>query len=106
MPAPSSSPIDPAVGQLADLADLAKDAGDDPPGLLAVLAKVADPRCRRGVRYRLAVILALGVCAGLAGARSFIAIAAWAAGAAAGTLAGLGVTGAVRAESTLRRTLP
>src|SRR5437773_1396125 len=39
MPAPSSSPIDPAVGQLADLADLAKDAGDDPPG----------PKERRGI---------------------------------------------------------
>ena len=105
MPAPSSSPIDPAVGQLADLADLAKDAGDDPPGLLAVLAKVADPRCRRGVRYRLAVILALGVCAVLAGARSFIAIAEWAADADAETLARLGVTGAVPSESTFRRTL-
>ena len=105
MPAPSSSPIDPAVGHLADLADLAKDAGDDPPGLLAVLAKVADPRCRRGVRYRLAVILALGVCAVLAGARSFIAIAEWAADADAETLARLGVTGAVPSESTFRRTL-
>src|SRR6266513_4763320 len=105
MPAPLSSPIDPAVGQLADLADLAKDAGDDPPGLLAVLGRVADPRHRRGVRYRLAVILALGVCAVLAGARSFTAIAEWAADADAETLAKLGVTGAVPSESTFRRTL-
>jgi hypothetical protein len=75
MPASSSSPIDPAVGHLADLAS---GAAEDPPGLLAVLARVADPRCRRGVRYRLAVILGLAVCAVLAGARSFTAIAEWA----------------------------
>ena len=37
-------------------------------GLLAMLAKVADPRHRRGVRHRLAVILGLAVCAVLAGA--------------------------------------
>ncbi len=70
MPALSSSPIDPAIGYLADL------VGDveDPPGLLAVLAKVTDPRRRRGIRHRLAVILGLAVCAALAGARSFTAI--------------------------------
>ncbi len=70
-----------------------------------MLAKVADPRCRRGVRYRLAVILGLAVCAVLAGARSFIAIAEWAADADQDTLRGLGVTGAVPSESTFRRTL-
>ena len=47
--------------------------------MLAVLGVVADPRHRRGVRYRLAVILGLAVCAVLAGARSFTAIAEWAA---------------------------
>jgi DDE_Tnp_1-associated len=72
MPALSSSPIDPVVGHLADLAGDA----EDPPGLLAVLAKVTDPRHRRGIRHRLAVILGLPVCAVLAGARSFTAIAA------------------------------
>src|ERR1035438_9837031 len=102
MPALSSSPIDPAVGHLADLG---KDAADDPPGLLAMLARVADPRHRRGVRYRLAVILGLAVCAVLAGARSFTAIAEWAADADAETLARLGVTGGVPSESTFRRTL-
>ena len=102
MPALSSSPIDPAVGHLADLA---RDAADDPPGLLAVLAGVADPRHRRGIRRRLAVILALAVCAVLAGARSFTAIAEWAADADAQTLARLGVTGVVPSESTFRRTL-
>jgi hypothetical protein len=47
--------------------------------VLSVLAAVADPRARRGVRHRLAVILALAVCAVLAGARSFTTIAEWAA---------------------------
>jgi urease gamma subunit len=71
MPAQSSSRIDPAIGHLASLAK----GAEDPPGLLAMLAKVADPRHRRGVRHRLAVILGLAVCAVLAGARSFTAIA-------------------------------
>jgi hypothetical protein len=49
MPALSSSPIDPAIGHLAALAD---DDAEDPLGLLAVLAKVTDPRHRRGIRHR------------------------------------------------------
>jgi hypothetical protein len=73
MPAPPSSLIDPAMGHLVELA--AESA--DQPGLLAVLARVADPRHRRGVRHRLAVILGLALCAVVAGARSFTAI--WAA---------------------------
>jgi DDE_Tnp_1-associated len=71
MPAPSSSPIDPAIGHLASLAE----GADSPLDVLTMLARVADPRHRRGVRYRLAVILGLAVCAVLAGARSFTAIA-------------------------------
>jgi DDE_Tnp_1-associated/Transposase DDE domain len=57
------------------------------------------------VRHRLAVILRLAVCAVLGGARSFIAIAEWAADADEETLARLGVTGAVPSESTIRRVL-
>jgi hypothetical protein len=102
MPASSSSPIDPAVGHLADLAS---DAAEDPPGLLAVLARVTDPRHRRGVRHRLAAILGLAVCAVLAGARLCTAIAEWAADADQDTLRGLGVAGVVPSESTFRRTL-
>jgi hypothetical protein len=102
MPAPSSSPIDPVLGHLADLVG---DAADDSPGLLAVLAGVADPRHRRGVGHKLAVILGLAVCAVLAGARSFVAIAEWAADTDEETLAGLGVTSTVPSESTFRRTL-
>jgi hypothetical protein len=45
MPASPSSPTDPAIGHLADLAQfLAWDGA----GLLTVLAGIADPRCRRG----------------------------------------------------------
>jgi hypothetical protein len=102
MPASSPSPIDPVLGHLADLAD---DAAEDSPGLLAVLARAADPPHRRGVRHKLAVILGLAVCAVLAGARSFTAIAEWAADADEETLARLGVTGAVPSESIFRRTL-
>lgn len=51
------------------------------------------------------MILALAVCAVLAGARSFTAIAEWAADADEATRAGLGITGSVPCESTIRRTL-
>jgi predicted transposase YbfD/YdcC len=102
MPASSSSPVHPVLGHLADLAG---DAAGDSPGLLAVLARAAHPRHRRGVRHRLAVILGLAVCAALVGARSFTAMAEWAADADEQTLARLGVRGAVPSESTFRRTL-
>ena len=102
MPAPSSSPVDPAIGHLATFA---VSAGDAPPGLLAVLATVADPRRPRGVRHKLTVILGLAACAVLAGARSFTAIAEWAADTDEETLSELGVTGAVPSKSTIRRVL-
>ncbi|MEU8265337.1 ISAs1 family transposase [Micromonospora sp. NPDC048999] len=46
-------------------------------GLLHALAAVPDPRDPRGVRYPLAGLLAVAVCAVLAGASSFAAIADW-----------------------------
>jgi predicted transposase YbfD/YdcC len=57
------------------------------------------------VRHRLVVILSLAVCAVLAGARSFTAIAEWAADADGETLARVGVTDTVPSESTFRRVL-
>jgi predicted transposase YbfD/YdcC len=102
MPALSSSLIDPALGHLVEVA---AEATEERPGLPGVLARVADPRHRRGVRHRLAGILGLALCAVVAGARSFTAIAEWAADADAQTLSALGVTGRVPSESTFRRTL-
>ncbi|WTF17104.1 transposase family protein [Streptomyces sp. NBC_01601] len=50
-----------------------------PSGLLDALAKVPDPRNPRGVRFRLATLLAVGVCAlTSAGHNSLTAIAEWA----------------------------
>jgi predicted transposase YbfD/YdcC len=46
-------------------------------GLLAVLAKVPDPRDPRGIRYPLSAVLAVAVCAVMAGASSFAAITDW-----------------------------
>jgi predicted transposase YbfD/YdcC len=80
-------------------------AGADRASVLSVLAAVEDPRARRGVRHRLVVILALAMCAVLAGARSFTAIAEWAADTDEETRAGLGIGRAVPCESTIRRTL-
>ena len=102
MPAASSSPVDPVFCHLFAAAD---GLDGDRATVLSVLAAVADPRARRGVRHRLAVILALAVCAVLAGARSFTAIAEWAADTDEATRAGLGIGGAVPCESTIRRTL-
>jgi predicted transposase YbfD/YdcC len=102
MPAAPSSLTDPSIGQLLGAG---QSLGSDRAGLLLVLAAVPDPRARRGVRHRLAVILGLAVCAVLAGARSFTAIAEWAADADQGTREALGITGVVPCESTFRRTL-
>jgi predicted transposase YbfD/YdcC len=102
MPAAPSSSVDPVFCHLFAAADA---AGGDRAMVLSVLVAVADPRARRGVRHRLAVILALAVCAVLAGARSFTAIAEWAADTDEATRAGLGIRGAVPCESTIRRTL-
>jgi hypothetical protein len=80
--------------------------------LLACLAVVADPRDRRGQRYRLVSVLAVAVCAVLAGAKSLAAIGEWAADAPPEVLVALGVrpdplTGRVRPpdEATVRRVL-
>jgi hypothetical protein len=103
MPAASSSPSNPAIGQLTAAARCLDE--EEGGRLLPVLAAVPDPRGRRGIRHRLTVILDLSLCAVLAGARSFTAIAEWAADADQATREALGVTGAVPCESTFRRTL-
>nr|WP_301486864.1 ISAs1 family transposase [Intrasporangium sp.] len=72
--------------------------------LWRLLEGVPDPRERRGRRHRLPVILACGLAAVLAGARSFVAIGEWVAHQPAPTLSGLGVSGVGPGESTIRRT--
>ena len=71
--------------------------------LLDLLAQVPDPRKRRGRRHPLAGLLAVGVAAVIAGARSFAAIGQWAADAGADVLAGLGAVRGPAEESTFRR---
>lgn len=105
MPAAPLSPVlsvvddsDPLLGELADV-PLA------PQGLLDLIVKVPDPRKPRGKRHGLAGVLGIALAATLAGAKSFVAIAEWAADAAPHVLAQLGVIGAVPCESTIRRCL-
>ncbi len=81
-------------------------------GLLSHLAALPDPRDRRGLRHDLAGVLAVAVCAVLAGAKSLSAVGEWAADAPPQVLLSLGIrpdplTGVVRApdEATVRRVL-
>ena len=80
---PSSSTT-PARTQPADAATLAD--------LLDLLEEVPDPRMPRGVRHRMAGMLAGGIAAVAAGARSFVAIGQWVADQDAHTLSALGMT--------------
>jgi transposase len=102
MPAPSSSPIHPVLAQLVAAADIGRFAGT---GVVAALAKVPDPRARRGVRHQISMILVLAACVVLAGCRSFTAIGEWVAGASDQVLAALEVGGCPPCESTIRRTV-
>lgn len=77
----------------------------DQRNLLHVLAAVPDPRNRRGVRYRLTSLLAVAVCAVLAGAATFTAIADWAADLDPTARLRLGFTAAIPAGSTVWRFL-
>jgi len=109
VPADPSSSIPPGLTVLAH-ADPLRPA--ETPHLLAYLATVGDPRTRAGRRHPLVAILAIAAAAVLTGARSFAAIAEWAADADQPVRAALGthrdpLTGrwAVPAEATVRRTL-
>ena len=70
--------------------------------LLDVLGAVPDPRDPRGVRYPLPGMLAVAVCAVLAGARSFAAIGEWALDLSVDQLDRVGLERAP-VESTLRK---
>lgn len=99
MPACVSSPI--AVLSAHDGRDVARSDGD----LLVALAAVPDPRKARGCRHRLVTVLAIGVCAVLAGARSYVAIAEWAQDLPVSARLRLGLGRAAPSESTIRRIL-
>jgi predicted transposase YbfD/YdcC len=75
------------------------------PDLVAALAEVPDPRKARGVRHRLVTVLAAAVCAVLAGARSYVAIAEWAHDLPVSVRLRLGIGRRAPSESTFRRVL-
>jgi predicted transposase YbfD/YdcC len=111
VPAELSSSIPPGLTALGR-ADRLRSA--ETPHLLAYLATVTDPRARAGRRHPLVAILVLAAAAVVAGARSIVAIAEWAADAPQPVRAALGTrcdprTGrwvwAVPTETTIRRTL-
>src|SRR6476660_3406183 len=99
----SSSPMYTVVDQFDE--DEFPDVPAAPAALLAALKSVPDPRKRRGLRQEMSAMLAIAVCAGIAGARSFVAIAVWTAAATPNALATLGVSGEVPCESTTRRNI-
>lgn len=75
-------------------------------GLLDLLQTVPDPRHRRGIRHPVHTVVALAVCAAVAGARSFTAIAQWAQGLSRDALRRLGATRPTPpSEPTIRRVL-
>lgn len=76
-----------------------------PVDLLGALGAVADPRARRGVRHGFVAVLVVGVCAVLAGARTFTAIAEWAHDLPVGVRVRLGLGRVAPSESTIRRLL-
>ena len=101
MPALVSSPIPAVLDRVAGL-DV-PDPMSAAPGLAAVLSAVTDPRQRRGVRHGLVTLLSVAVCAVAAGARSFVAIAEWAADLPVEVAAALGIHAATPSEAAVRR---
>ncbi|WP_373996229.1 transposase family protein [Streptomyces sp. 6-11-2] len=82
------------VTLVAPLRLIPSSAPAPPPGLLDALVRVPDPRDRRGRRFKLATLLAIGVCAmTAAGHNSLTAIAEWAHRCDQETLAALGRPG-------------
>ncbi len=75
-------------------------------GLIEVLQGLTDPRHRRGIRHSMVSIMAIAVCATLAGAQSLMAMAHWAQDQTPPTLRRLRCrTGRAPSEPTLRRVL-
>ncbi|WTL37337.1 ISAs1 family transposase [Streptomyces brevispora] len=87
MPADASSLIPPALYQLREHREV---ESEEVSSLLKRLAEVPDRRDPRGVRHRLAVVLALSACAVPAGATSLLAVGEWIADAPAHVLEQVG----------------
>lgn len=108
MPASVSSPVARLAAHRVPDLPVPAPSGD----LLTYLAQVPDPRDCRGRWHELPGLLAVAVCAVLAGAKSLAAIGEWAADAPEAVLRTLGIradplTGVVRPpdEATVRRVL-
>ncbi len=71
--------------------------------LVQMLAEIPDPRRRRGVRHPVGALIAVSVCAVVAGARGFTAIGEWVRDAGSAALERLGLERGGVDESTLRR---
>lgn len=97
-----SSLIDHAVDQPPCSAGAAEPV---PAELLLALREVTDPRARRGRRHDVVAVLGVAVCAVLAGARSYIAIAEWTRDLTPTVRARLGLGRRPPCESTIRRVL-
>ena len=73
-------------------------------GLIEVLRKIPDPRKRRGIRHPMTSVMAISVCAVLAGSKSLVAIAHWAKDQSVRTLRRIGCrNGRPPSEPTIRR---
>ena len=73
----------------------------DPSRVLAALAELPDPRARRGIRYQFAHLVLIMVCSVLAGAKTLVEMAEWAADTARTELAACGI-GAPHATTLAR----
>src|SRR4051794_13923230 len=104
--APLALPADlPAHLAATVVADLAAGDAVRTSSLAAALAAVPDPRHRRGRRHALTGVLAIGACACLTGASSYVAISEWAAAQGTAVLHCLSCEAELPSESTLRRCL-
>src|SRR5512142_2457310 len=105
-PAMSACPI-PVLSAVLTPADTPSHAvtEGEQAGLQRALSAVADPRSSRGLRYPIAGLLTVAVCAVLAGATSFAAIADWLQDLDELSRARLGFIGTVPAATTIWRLL-
>lgn len=98
----SSSPVQALARQLEGVPEEVK-RSMAPGTMREVLESIPDPRKPRGIRHGLAGILVIAICAALTGARSFAAIAEWAADTGRKPLAKAGI--AVPHLTTIQRVL-